>query len=116
MCSAKGILFAFRKSRVELLVSTDPNERVLEFFSVSSAPSAFHGSLTGPLLFQKQDAVGGTKLNAEDTEAQRKSIEIFDFGPTTLARTCIPRWYEFREYSNATQKEKPAGKRACRQD
>ena len=37
-----------------------------------SVSSAFYGSLTGPLLFQKQDAVGGTKLNAEDTEKQRK--------------------------------------------
>ena len=72
----KGNFVRFRKSRVELLVSTDPNERVLEFFSVSSAFSAFHGSLTGPLLFQKQDAVGGTKLNAEDTEAQRKSLVL----------------------------------------
>jgi len=29
---------------------------------------AFHGSLTGLLLFQKQYAVGGTKLNAEGAE------------------------------------------------
>src|SRR5947207_13650583 len=57
-------------------------------FLCVSVSSAFHGSLTGPLLFQKQDAVGGTKLNAEDTEAQRKSHRSYRTSSSSLPVTC----------------------------